>query len=47
MFRLLYYAGGSLRESYYFPTEALANWKARELYRLGTHRLGHFIIEKV
>jgi hypothetical protein len=47
MYRLLYYYGGQLSESYEFPSEALANWKARELFRLGTHRLGHFVIQKI
>jgi hypothetical protein len=47
MYKLLYFHNKELKESYTFPSEALANWKARELYRLGTHIYGHFVIEKI
>lgn len=47
MYRLYFYAGGRLMESYDFHNIALAKWKIRVLTQNGTHQGGHFVIEKI
>ena len=45
MYKLEYYTGNKLVESYIFPTRALCMWKKKQL--VDTHVLGEFKISKV
>lgn len=47
MYKLSYFIGKNLIESYHFPSLQLARWKEKQLRSQGSHNLGTFKIEMV